>query len=87
MLSQERVGGVPAMSVPYFPDNAILVTRLDNLSIYTQEGSRRRRIVDNAAMGQIEDYQSANEDWAVEDYAAGCLIENIELLADGVAAP
>lgn len=87
MLSQERVGGVPAMTVPYFPDNAILVTRLDNLSIYTQEGSRRRRIVDNASMDQVEDYQSANEDWVVEDYAAGCLIENIELLADGVAAP
>ena len=87
MLSQERVGGAPAISVPYFPDNAILVTRLDNLSIYTQQASRRRRIVDNAAMDQIEDYQSANEDWVIEDYSAGCLIENIELLEDGVPAP
>lgn len=87
VMSQKRVGGVPALDVPFFPAGKILVTRLDNLSIYWQESARRRRIVDNAAMDQIEDYQSSNEDWVVEDYAAGTLIENIHLLADGVARP
>lgn len=87
VMSQKRIGGVPALDVPYFPGGKILVTRLDNLSIYWQENARRRRMVDNAAMDQVEDFQSSNEDWVVEDYAAGTLIENIHLLADGVARP
>lgn len=87
IMSQKRVGGVPAVDVPYFPPNKILVTRLDNLSIYWQESARRRRIVDNASMDRIEDFQSSNEDWVVEDYAAGCLLENIHLLPDGQARP
>ncbi len=81
IISQKRVGGLPAVRVPYFPANAILVTRLDNLSRYYQEGCRRRTIIDNAKRDQIENYESSNDAYVVEDYGMGCLIENIELVA------
>ena len=81
IISQKRVGGLPAVRVPYFPANGILVTRLDNLSRYYQEGARRRTIVDNAKRDQIENYESSNDAYVVEDYGLGCFVENIELVA------
>lgn len=33
IISQKRLGGLQAIRVPFFPDNTILITRLDNLSI------------------------------------------------------
>lgn len=81
IISQKRVGGLSAVRVPYFPANAILITRLDNLSRYWQEGGRRRNVVDNAKRDQIENYESSNDAYVVEDYGLGCLVENIELVA------
>lgn len=78
IISQKRIGGLQAVQVPSFPANALMITRLDNLSIYYQEGSRRRHIVDNPKRDRIENYESDNEDYVVEDYRAGCLIENIK---------
>lgn len=80
IISQKRIGGLPAVRVPYFPAGKILITRLDNLSIYEQEGSRRRTIIDNARRDRVENFESVNEAYVVEEYEAGCLIENIELV-------
>lgn len=77
IISQKRIGNRPAVQVPGFPANALLITRLDNLSIYFQEGARRRSVVDNPKRDQIENYESSNDDFVVEDYRAGCLVENI----------
>jgi P2 family phage major capsid protein len=77
IISQKRVGNLPAVRVPGFPANALMVTRLDNLSIYFQEGSRRRTVVDNAKRDQIENYESSNDAYVVEDFGAGCVVENI----------
>ncbi len=82
IISQKRIGGLQAVQVPFIPDNAILITRLDNLSIYWQEGTRRRTLVDNAKRDRIENYESSNEAYVVEDYGCGCLIENIEIVED-----
>jgi P2 family phage major capsid protein len=79
IISQKRVGGIPAVTVPYFPANGVLVTRLDNLSLYYQAGGRRRTIVENASRDRIENFESSNDAYVVEDFGAGCLIENIEL--------
>lgn len=79
IISQKRIGNLPAVRVPSFPANAMMITRLDNLSIYFQEGGRRRAIIDNPKRDQIENYESSNDDYVVEDYRAGCLIENIKL--------
>ena len=79
IVSQKRIGNLPAIRVPYFPSNALMITRLDNLSIYWQEGTHRRLIMEVAKRDRIENYESINEDFVIEDYAAGCLVENIEL--------
>lgn len=79
IISQKRIGGLQAVQVPFFPAETILITRLDNLSIYYQEGARRRAIIDNPKRDQIENYESSNDDYVVEDYRAGCLIENIKI--------
>lgn len=77
VMSQKRIGGLQAISVPYFPAGSILVTRLDNLSLYWQEGARRRTVVDNAKRDRIENYESSNDAYVVEDYGCGALAENI----------
>lgn len=82
IMSQKRLGQLPAITVPFFPANAVLVTRLDNLSVYWQEQSRRRQIIDNPRRDRIEDFQSVNEGYVVEDYDYICLAENIELVSE-----
>lgn len=78
--SQRRLGGLPGVTVPYFPDNTVLITRLDNLSIYFQNGARRRAVIDNPKRDRIEHYESSNDAYVVEDYGMCTLIENINLL-------
>ncbi|MDB5724993.1 MAG: 33, BuPhKS14 [Novosphingobium sp.] len=82
IMSSKRLGKLPAVQVPFFPANAVTVTRLDNLSIYFQEGARRRKVEDNAKRKRIEDYQSSNEGYVVEDYDYMVHAENIELIVD-----
>lgn len=77
ILAQKRLGGLPTIRVPYFPSRGVAITRLDNLSIYVQENTRRRTVVDNAKRDQIENYESANIDYIVEDYGLMCFAEGI----------
>ena len=77
IISQKRIGNLPAVRVPHFPANALMVTRLDNLSIYYQDGARRRHIKDNPELDQIENYESSNDAYVVEDYGCAALAENI----------
>ncbi|MCA8285523.1 MULTISPECIES: phage major capsid protein, P2 family [Burkholderia cepacia complex] len=79
VISAKRVGGKQAISAPFFPANTLMVTRLDNLSIYYQNGGRRRSIIDNPKRDQIENYESSNEAYVVEDYGCGAIVENIEI--------
>ncbi|SUD93283.1 phage major capsid protein, P2 family [Ralstonia mannitolilytica] len=65
--------------MPYFPAHGLLVTRLDNLSIYYQEGSRRRTIVDNAKRDRIENYESSNDAYVVEELGCVALAENVHI--------
>lgn len=77
IISQKRLGGRQAVQAPFMKAGAIFITRLDNLSVYWQEGSRRRTVTDNAKRDRIENWESWNEAFVVEDYGCGCLIENI----------
>lgn len=79
VISQKRLGNLPAIRVPYFPANAILITKLENLSIYIQESGMRSHIEDVPKKDRIEFYQSDNIDYVVEDYRCAALIENITL--------
>ncbi|MGA4742578.1 phage major capsid protein, P2 family [Acinetobacter junii] len=82
IISQKRMGGLATYSVPFFPEGIILVTTFDNLSIYVQEGARRRTVIDNPKRDQIENYESSNEDYYIEDLGLACMAENIEIQAE-----
>ena len=77
LVSQKRIGGLPGIQVPFIPEDTLMITSLNNLSIYWQEGSRRRTLLDNAKRDQIENYESSNEAYVVEDFRGGCVVENI----------
>ncbi|MCE4364860.1 phage major capsid protein, P2 family [Xanthomonas hortorum] len=81
ILSQRRVGGLQVAEVPYLPDGALMVTSLANLSIYYQTGGRRRYIQEVPARDRIENYESSNDAYVVEDYGLGCVVEHIEIEA------
>lgn len=77
LRSEKQIGGLPAVRVPFFPANALLITRLDNLSIYAQEETRRRMLKDEPELDQIANYESVNEAYVVEDYDLTAFVENI----------
>ncbi len=79
IMSKKQLGGLPAARVPFFPAGTVLITRYDNLSIYEQEGKRRRTIVDNAKRDRVENFESSNDAYVVEDYDYGVLIEKIQI--------
>lgn len=85
LIGQQKVGGLQAHRVPYFPADGLLITSYDNLSHYWQEGTRRRHIEDNAKRDRVEDYQSLNEAYVVEDYGRAAFIEGITMDGAGGA--
>ena len=66
--------------MPFVPKGALMVTKLENLSIYYQEGARRRTLKDVPERDRIENYESSNDAYVVEDFGCGCVAENIELV-------
>ena len=78
VISQKRLGGLQAVVVPFFPAGKVLITRLDNLSIYYQDGARRRSIVENPARNGVETFESSNDAFVIEDYDLVALVENIQ---------
>jgi len=81
ILSQKRVGGLQAAEVPFVPDGGLLVTSLANLSLYYQLGGRRRFIQEKPSKNRIENFESSNDAYVVEDYGLGCVVEKIEFEA------
>lgn len=80
IISQKTIGQLQAVRAPFFPANSILITTLDNLSVYLYEDGHRRHIIENPKLDQVENYEQVKVDFVIEDYEAGCLIENIEIL-------
>lgn len=86
LIANQKVGGLQAIRLPFFPEDAVLVTTLANLSVYWQEGTRRRHIEDNPKRDRVEDYQSLNEAYVVEDYDQVALVEGISFVEGGAPA-
>lgn len=84
IVSQKTIGQLQAVRAPFFPANSIFITTLDNISIYLFEDGHRRHIVENPKLDQVENYEQVKVDFVIEDYAAGCLIENIEILEQDI---
>lgn len=78
IMADIQLGGLPVERVPYFPANAFLITKYDNLSMYFQKGSQRREIKNQSDLDQVTDFQSSNDAYPVEDYDFTAFVENIE---------
>lgn len=59
-------GGLPWDTPSNFPARGLVITSLDNLSIYIQEGTWRRNIKDKPEKNRVEDFNSRNEGYLVE---------------------
>lgn len=79
VVSQKQIGGLPASVEASFPQATLLITSDKNLSIYYQDGARRRHIKDVPERDQIENYESSNDAYVVERLGKVALIENIVL--------
>lgn len=77
----DMLGGRPAITVPIFPENDIFITPLRNLSIYYQEGGRRRYVREEPDYNRTVDYQSSNEAYVIEDPNFAVAIKNISFEA------
>jgi len=81
-------GGLPSYTCPFFPSKGVVVTSFNNLSIYFQDTSWRRHLLENPKRSQTEDYNSRNEGYVVEQLGKFAAIEaaNVEFVADKVLA-
>lgn len=70
-------GGMPSIQAPFFPDSSVLVTPLKNLAIYYQDSSVRRTQKDKPEKNQVQEFNSTNMGYVVEDFEMTALIENI----------
>lgn len=81
IMSSKRLGGLQAVSVPFFPPRAVMVTALDNLSLYWQEGARRRYVKETPERDRVETYESSNDAYVIEELGRAALAEDIDLVA------
>jgi P2 family phage major capsid protein len=63
----DTYGGLRAYKVPFFPGRGIVVTSFDNLCHYIQSGSTRASVENNAKKKRVEDYQSRNDCYYIND--------------------
>ncbi|MNF51001.1 Phage major capsid protein, P2 family [compost metagenome] len=77
LMSKKQLGGLKALRVPYMPDDCLVVTKLANLSIYWQEGGRRRQVEEEPRRNRIVNWESSNDAYVVEDYDCIAIAENI----------
>ncbi len=68
---------LPSFYAPFFPASALLVTTLDNLSIYYQDSSVRRLQKDKPEKNEVQDFNSVNMGYVIEDEQKCAFIENI----------
>ncbi|MCK3374146.1 phage major capsid protein, P2 family, partial [Escherichia coli] len=78
IIKNPVLGNLPAVTVPFFPDNAVLITPLANLCLYWQRGSVRGLVKNEPQYNRLAFYESCNLDWVVGQYEAGCLLDGID---------
>lgn len=69
---------LPTIVPAFFPADSILVTPLSNLSIYFQDSSVRRTQKDKPEKNEVQDFNSVNQGYVVEDEEMTAFIEGIE---------
>lgn len=72
-------GSLPSIYAPFFPGDSVMVTPLKNLSIYYQDTSVRRTQRDMPDIDEVQDFNSLNLGYAVENEEMSAFIEGITL--------
>lgn len=70
-------GGLDYVRIPNFPDNTVVVTSLDNLSVYIKDSTTYRQIECNSKRNRVEDYQHREEAYVVENLAKFGAVTNL----------
>lgn len=76
-------GGLPATVPPQFPARGCVITTYDNLSIYTQSDSMRRKFKDDDELAGLVDSYYRNEAYVVEDETLFVGIESANVVLEG----
>lgn len=78
ILSQEKVGGLPAVYAAGIPEDVVLITSLKNLSVYIQRGKLRRHFKEEPEYNRVATYQSSNDDYVIEDYGMVAMLDGLK---------
>ena len=75
-ILSRSIAGMKAYTPPYFPGGMMAVTSLNNLSIYWQRGTKRRKVHDNDDKACFESTFWRMEDFPVEQYGKYAAFDN-----------
>ena len=78
-LITRAYGGLPTLHPAFMPNGTLLITSLKNLSIYYQDTSVRRTTRDWPDKNQVQEFNSVNLGYVLEDELQAAFIENITL--------
>ncbi len=79
IISQKRMGGLQAVRAPFFPPNALLITRLITCPSTGRKTPAAVQLSTTPKRDRIENFESVNEAYVVEDYRCAALVENIQI--------
>ncbi|EDW2791975.1 phage major capsid protein, P2 family [Salmonella enterica] len=77
IAARQSIASLPTYLAPYIPDGCILITPFQNLSVYWQKGTHRRRVADEPQYNRVATYESVNYDYVIEDFGAACLLDGL----------
>lgn len=63
----DTYGSLRCYKIPFFPQRGILITSFSNLAYYVQSGSVRMGVENNWKGKRVEDYQSRNDCFYIDD--------------------
>ncbi|HHU7998043.1 TPA: P2 family phage major capsid protein [Escherichia coli] len=78
LIDEKAINQLPVVTVPGFPDNAILITPLTNLALYYHKSAIRGLIRNEPEYNRLAFYTSWSLDWIVQAYEPVCLIDGID---------
>lgn len=73
-------GGLPTITPPFFPNGTIVITPLANLAVYYQDSSIRRTQRDWPSKDEIQEFNSINLAYVVQEEFATAMVEGITLV-------
>ncbi|MCK8908644.1 phage major capsid protein, P2 family [Haemophilus influenzae] len=78
ITAQNLIGGLRAISAPFFPADCILITTLSNLAIYFKQNTARLFFKQEPRQDSIQIYFSVLLDYLLENHRHAVLIDGIQ---------